>query len=378
MITHYRDMASDEVRINIFRRAIEAVVKPGDVVADIGCGLGTYAIFACRAGAGRVFAVERENVILVAKQIAEENRCADRIEFIRGDAASVTFPEPADVLITEALAVTFVDPDTERLLAHARRHLLKPSGCLIPAAVSVRAAPVSCPQLYRRIDPWADEQTAYGIDFSAVREPVMNTVHKVGLRAAHLVGKPKELHRGDLAAGGEFAFDAGVRWRARKKATVHGLAVWFEAQLARRVRLSNAPGAPPTLWGQGFLPLSEPLAVKKNGAIAADVAARMGPGGERAWWQWEVSAAGRSSDGTTFRSFPTSPADLAAGSRGARPGLSTEGRITACILRSLASGCTISEAAGRLRREFPDRFPTVRSALARAGAAARRFGRRPE
>ncbi|MFW6107559.1 MAG: methyltransferase domain-containing protein [bacterium] len=378
MITHYRDMAADESRINAFRRAIEAVVKPGDVVADLGCGLGTYAIFACRAGAGRVYAVEREDIILIAKQIAEENGCADRIEFIRADAVSAAVPEPADVLITEALAVTFVDPDTERLLAHARRGLLKTSGRLIPASVSIRAAPVSCPQLYGRIDPWADDGTAYGIDFSAAREPVMNTVHKVGLRASHLVGKPKELHRVDLAAGGEFVFDVAVRWRAQRTATVHGLAVWFDAQLAPRVRLCNAPGAPPTLWGQGFLPLAAPLAAKKNGIIAGDAAARIGPGGERAWWQWEVSAGGRSSDGTTFRSFPTSLADLAAGSKEARPGLSMEGRITACILRSLESGCTIADAAGRLRREFPDRFPTVRSALARAGAEARRLGGRPE
>src|SRR5205823_458687 len=58
MIEHYRQLIDDPVRLGAFQRAIAGVVRPGDVVADIGCGLGTYAIFAARAGARRVFAVE--------------------------------------------------------------------------------------------------------------------------------------------------------------------------------------------------------------------------------------------------------------------------------------------------------------------------------
>ncbi len=378
MITRYRDMAGDEVRVNAFRRAIEAVVRPGDVVADIGCGLGTYAIFACRAGAAKVYAVEREDIILTARRIAEGNGCSDRIEFIRADATSLAFAEPADVLITEDFAVTFVDPSTECLLRHARTRLLKTSGRLVPQSVSLWAAPVSHSDLYRRIDLWADDQQAYGIDFSAAREPAMNAVHKAGLRAEHLLGKPKELHRIDLQRGPEHAFDAAVRCRARAACDVHGVAVWFEAQLAPGVRLSNAPGAPPTLWGQGFLPLARPIRARENGLIEMHIAARIGPAAERAWWQWEVTSGPESADGTTFRAFPTSQADLAAGSVDARPGLSPDGQMTASILRILAQGGTINEAAEVLCREFPDEFTTVRDALGRAGAVARRYGHRPE
>ncbi len=378
MITRYRDMAGDEVRINAFRKAIEAVVRPGDLVADIGCGLGTYAIFACRAGAAKVYAVEREDIILTARRIAEENGCADRIEFIRADAGSLTFDEPVDVLITEDFAVTFVDPSTERLLRHARTRLLKTSGRLVPQTVSLWAAPVSYPDLYRRIDQWSDDQQAYGIDFSAAREPTMNTVHKAGLRAEHLLGKPKELHRIDLQRGTEPAFDIAVRCRARATADVHGVAVWFEAQLAPGVRLSNAPGAPPTLWGQGFLPLARPIKARENSHIETRIAARIGPAADRTWWQWEVSSGRESTDGTTFRAFPTSLADLAAGSVDARPGLSSDGQITLYILQTLAQGGIIEEVANGLCREFPGEFTTVRDALGRVGAVARRYGHRPE
>ena len=376
MIIDYRSMAGDKVRIEAFRRGIEAVVKPGDVVVDIGCGLGTYAIFACRAGARRVYAIEREDIIITAKQIAEDNGCADRIEFIRADALSVALPEKADVVISEDFSATFVEAETERLAAAARR-MLKKGGRFVPGSVTLRAAPVHCPGLYAAIDQWGrSDEVAYGVDFSATREMVMNSIHKANLRPPDLVGPPKRAHRVDFAAATPFAFDRTLRFRAPKNATIHGVGVWFEAQLAPHVRLSNAPGAPPTLWGQGLLPLVSLVRAKKGTPVVLNLAARLGGNSDRVWWQWEIEASGGRADGTTFRSFPTSVAELEAGSRRHRPGLSADGEITACILRELKSGGTIIGVARCLRRRFPARFRTLRDALPRVSADALRYGRR--
>ena len=126
MINRYRGMASDTVRVGAFRRAIESVVRPGDVVVDVGCGLGTYAVFAARAGARKVYAIEREHIVITARQIARDNGCADRIEFICADALDVKLPERADVAIFEDFSATFVEPDTERLIRAVQRRMLKP------------------------------------------------------------------------------------------------------------------------------------------------------------------------------------------------------------------------------------------------------------
>jgi 23S rRNA (cytidine1920-2'-O)/16S rRNA (cytidine1409-2'-O)-methyltransferase len=50
-------MLGESRRIEAFREAIRALA-PGRVVADLGCGLGTYAIAVRRAGAARVYALD--------------------------------------------------------------------------------------------------------------------------------------------------------------------------------------------------------------------------------------------------------------------------------------------------------------------------------
>jgi PRMT5 arginine-N-methyltransferase/ribosomal protein L11 methyltransferase PrmA len=378
MILQYRDMAGDRTRVDAFRRAIEATVRPGDVAVEIGTGLGTYAIFACRAGARKVYAIEREDVILTARQIAEANGCADRIEFLREDALTVVLPERADVLITEDFSPSLVDPEPDRLIRHARKYLLKRDARIIPASLTLFATPVSCPATYRRIDQWAETgQEAHGIDFSATREMVMNWLHRARFKTSELIGAPKAAHTVDLDQMTPLPFDGRLRYRARKSGMVHGIGLWFEARLAPRVKLSNAPDQPATLWGQALLPLAEPLRARKGASITVDLAARFAQDTGRVWWQWEVGTGGAQCDGSTFRSFPTSVADLAAGARGAAPGLSEGGRITEHVLQDLESDCRIIDVAKRLRKKFPRRFRTLADALARAGADARKFGGRP-
>ena len=55
MSRHYRDLLKDADRIHAFDNAIQNAVGPDDVVVDLGCGVGTFGIFASRAGARRVF-----------------------------------------------------------------------------------------------------------------------------------------------------------------------------------------------------------------------------------------------------------------------------------------------------------------------------------
>jgi 2-polyprenyl-3-methyl-5-hydroxy-6-metoxy-1,4-benzoquinol methylase len=49
-------------------------------VLDVGCGTGILSMFAARAGAKQVFAVDRSAMIEHAKAIAAENGLSDKIQ----------------------------------------------------------------------------------------------------------------------------------------------------------------------------------------------------------------------------------------------------------------------------------------------------------
>ena len=59
-LRNYGEMIDDAVRMDAYVAALRRVVKPGDVVLDIGTGTGIFAVLAARLGARRVFAVEPE------------------------------------------------------------------------------------------------------------------------------------------------------------------------------------------------------------------------------------------------------------------------------------------------------------------------------
>lgn len=62
-IAGYGEMLNDTVRMNAFAEALRQSVRPDSVVVDIGTGPGIFAMLACRFGAGKVYAIETDDVI---------------------------------------------------------------------------------------------------------------------------------------------------------------------------------------------------------------------------------------------------------------------------------------------------------------------------
>src|SRR6185436_3279643 len=94
-------MIQDSVRTDAYAQALRRLVRPGSVVLDMGAGVGIWALLACRFGARKVYAVDPNDVIQIAREITAANGYADKIEFINDMSTAVTLPEQADVLVTE-------------------------------------------------------------------------------------------------------------------------------------------------------------------------------------------------------------------------------------------------------------------------------------
>ncbi len=100
----------DRKRTLAFRKAIEKVVKPGDVVIDAGSGSGILAFFAAAAGAKKVYAVEIEHIL--AEQIRKSsiaNNFSDVVEVVEGDITKVSLPQNVNVVIAELIDTGLID-----------------------------------------------------------------------------------------------------------------------------------------------------------------------------------------------------------------------------------------------------------------------------
>ena len=130
------------VRTESFRRAIDAVVRPGDVVLDVGAGSGILSMFAAKAGAARVYAVERTTVAVLARELAAANGLGELMEVMHGDVLDVELPEPVDVIVSEWLGGFGIDEGMLAPVIAARDRWLKPGGAMIPQSVTAWAGAV--------------------------------------------------------------------------------------------------------------------------------------------------------------------------------------------------------------------------------------------
>lgn len=68
-------MLKDRVRTCTYEKALMECPEllKDKIVLDVGCGTGILSIFAARAGAKHVYAVDNANIVKQARQIIEKN-----------------------------------------------------------------------------------------------------------------------------------------------------------------------------------------------------------------------------------------------------------------------------------------------------------------
>jgi type I protein arginine methyltransferase len=367
----YGEMVRDGVRMGAYTAALRRAVRPGSVVLDIGTGTGFFALLACRYGARKVYAIEPDDAIQLARQTAVANGLADRIEFIQGLSTQITLPEQADVIVSDLRGV--LPPFQHHIpsIADARRRLLAPGGVLIPRRDTLWVCVVEAPGTYREyLDPWTLDP--YGVDMRAGRELVTNTWKKARFGPGQLLAEPQRWAELDYATLENPDLAATVTLTVARPGTGHGLCLWFDAELADGIGFSNAPGAPKAIYGSAFFPWSEPVVLAAGDTVALNLRADLA--GDDYTWGWE-SGVSRGTTGepvahfrqSTLLGVPLSPEQLRKRSDGHVPGLNLEGCIDRLILESMQAGMPLGQIASLVAERFPDRFPRWEEALTRVG-----------
>jgi protein arginine N-methyltransferase 1 len=375
-LSGYCSMIADRVRINAYTEALRRAVKPGAVVLDIGTGTGICALLACRLGARRVYAVEPDAVIQVARETASANGYADRVEFIQNVSTQITLPERADVIVSDLRGV--LPPFHQHLpsLADARRRHLAPAGLLIPQRDTLHAVVVEAPEIYaRHVAPWGNND--FGFTLGPASRLLSNTWRKVRVVPEQLLTEPRQWAELDYTALESPNVHGSLTWAVGRAGTGHGVACWFDATLVPGVTFSNAPGEPELIYGHAFFPWPVPVTLSSGDTVSVELHADLL--GEDYVWRWGtrvVGATGRAIaefHQSTFFGTPLAAANLRKCAADFVPKPSEDARIDLFILDLLCGGAPLGEIARRLAAQFPGRFPGWAEALTRVGELSVRY-----
>ncbi|KAF3906570.1 hypothetical protein ABW20_dc0108049 [Dactylellina cionopaga] len=260
----------DEVRTNAYKNAIyqNRHIFKDKIVLDVGCGTSILSMFAVKAGAKHVYAVDMSTIIEKAREIVETNGMSDRITLIQGKMEEIELPvKHVDIIISEWMGYFLLYESMLDTVLLARDKYLAPGGLIFPDKASIYMAAIEDGDYKEeKIGFW---DNVYGFDFSplkatALAEPLVDTVD---LKA--VVTDPCLVLALDLytVKPEDLAFTAPFDLTIRRNDFIHALIAWFDIDFSachKPIQFSTGPHAKYTHWKQTVFYLDDMLTVKKG------------------------------------------------------------------------------------------------------------------
>lgn len=312
LLEWHRCLLSDIRGQERFRAGLRRVIKPGDVVLDIGAGTGIHTLFSLEAGASKAVSIEPGPIVHMAREIFRENGVGDRVRLIEQDIATATPPGRVDV------AVSHRGPETAIALAPLlKERWLKPGGKLVPFGFRAFAAPVTSSEIERHLEFWRGAPLGFCMASGSAKAANSRVI-------ARLDGKDLLANRSFL---GEINYlearemTANIECVATREGTLNGFGFWYEFLFADGVSLDTGPECELDLaiWPSFLLPIAHRIELKRDDKVKLRFQASPD---WRVWsWSGRVQRGGRVlgqfAQNTLATALPTSTAlqELAEGSR---------------------------------------------------------------
>ena len=371
IVDEHRQYLADGPRLDAYRAAIAASVRPGDVVVDAGSGTGILSWFACAAGASRVYAIESTGMIELARALAAENGLADRIVFLAAHTGEAIVPETADVLVGDLAGRMGFEAGVFGVYRNARRWL-KSGALAIPSSITIHAAPVEHDAAHEAVVFWRAPVAGFRVE-SALRWS-LNTGYPCLYENRHLLAATtasapfSTTDAPDLLRiEGDVAIERG--------GVMHGIGAWFSAAMAPGVTMTNAPDAPARVnRRQVFLPIERPAAVAKGDVVR--IGLRIRPDDMLVSWFVETrtrSGAIRERH-STLEGMLLTREEIRAHAPQSRPRLSPRGLARLTLLSLCDGGHSLADIEREVRRRHPTLFANDAQAQAFVAEVVTRYG----
>jgi protein arginine N-methyltransferase 1 len=376
----YGAMIADEQRTAAYARALEARITDGAVVADVGTGSGIMALIACRAGARRVYAIEPDDVIQVAREAAAANGFADRIHFIQATSAGLDLPESVDGIVSDLRgALPFFGGGIAAVIDARNRWLTRGRGWLIAERDTLWASLVASPRLRSQcVTTW---DKPLGFDFSSARTRSANRLAAAALETDELPTPAQCWAVVDYTTIENPNVCGAVSWTLDRETTADGVGVWFDAQTAAGFGFSNSPHSARHVYRQAFFPWPEAVDLEAGDEVRVSLRADLVGADYVISWATDVArCSGGQTDSfrqSTFNGAALSTDTLMRRAETRVPDPNQWAAVDRRVLELMDARLSVGEIADTLIVEFPRLLGNRSNALTQVCALSDRYARSP-
>lgn len=269
----HEEMLKDRVRTLSYRDSImdNPHLFKDKVVLDVGCGTGILSLFAARAGAKHVFALDCSEIIEHAKEIVAENGFQDKITLIRGKVEDITLPvDKVDIIISEWMGYCLLYENMLESVIIARDKWLAEDGLMFPDKANMFILGIEDYE-YRtaKIDWW---DNVYGFKMScikkeALQEPLVDICSSNQVMTNSVLLKSfdlKTVKKEDLSFVSPFTI------RATRRDVCHAVVVYFTVEFTHghvKIILPTGPMNIETHWKQTVFYIPSPISMNARESI---------------------------------------------------------------------------------------------------------------
>ncbi|TIB28893.1 hypothetical protein E3P86_03780 [Wallemia ichthyophaga] len=280
----HEEMLKDTVRTMSYRNAIfsNSEAFKDKVVLDVGAGTGILSMFAAKAGARKVYAIDMSQIADQAKVITQANGFQGTIEVIKDKLENVNLPEKVDIIISEWMGYFLLYESMLDTVLDARDKFLKPGGLILPDKVTLYMAAIEDAEYKdEKIGFWDD---VYGFDYScikdiALREPLVDCVD---LKNVVTNPTPIKLIKQEIDINtvqkGDLQFQASWKLESTRDDYIHAFLGWFDCSFptpnGRPVRFSTGPHAKYTHWKQTVFYTKNTISVYEGQEIQGNISVK--------------------------------------------------------------------------------------------------------
>ncbi|KAI9498210.1 S-adenosyl-L-methionine-dependent methyltransferase [Zychaea mexicana] len=282
----HEQMLKDKARTEAYRDFMyeNKDVFKDKTVLDVGCGTGILSMFAAKAGAKKVFAVDNSNIVEKARANIKENGLDRTITVIRGKVEEIPLPvSQVDIIVSEWMGYFLLFEAMLDSVLVARNRWLAPNGIMAPSQTRILMAALDDEDLKNdRFNFWDD---VYGFKMSAMKEPVLNEALVEFIKPHTVISSTatlKDLYLQQIVVK-QLDFSSKFEIEVLRDGTVYAFGGWFDtwftrdghpiplAQQAQKVQgetyLTTSPFGEDTHWKQTIFVLQKPIPVQRGTKI---------------------------------------------------------------------------------------------------------------